>query len=391
MASVSMEGLLLIADITGYTAFLRESELEHAEDSLRSLLNLLLDHTRPPLVVSRLQGDAVISYAPQGSFQQGQTLVETIESTYLAFRQARERMAINTTCMCNACRNIPNLDLKFFVHHGTFMNQHLGSHIELVGADVKLIFRLSKNTVSKKMGYTAYAMYTAAVAAAMDMGEICGHMTPHTESYEDVGDVETFVQDLHAAWERGRDRLRVSVPPGEGVLSVEYELPYPPAMMWDYLTKPENRAFLMGSDRVGVTGKADGRIGQGAIYECAHGKKMYPQTIVDWQPLEECTTESASILPKTKLLTTLRLRPTAQGTVATITFGGIRGPLILRFLDRLAWRVIGRFPRRDVIKGFKKLHAIVDEDVAQAGPAATPPPDIDPQQVEDAVAQSLRS
>ena len=36
MASSTMEGLLLIADITGYTAFLQESELEHAEDSLRS-------------------------------------------------------------------------------------------------------------------------------------------------------------------------------------------------------------------------------------------------------------------------------------------------------------------------------------------------------------------
>ena len=386
-----MEGLLVIADITGYTAFLRESELEHAEDSLRSLLNLLLDHTGPPLVVSRLQGDAVISYAPKGSFQQGQTIVETIESTYVAFRQALERMVINTTCTCNACRNIPNLDLKFFVHYGTFMNQYLGSHIELVGADVNLIHRLSKNTVTRKTGYRAYALYTAAVADAMDMGEICVHMTPHTESYEDVGDVDTFVQDMNAAWERGRDRLRVSVPPGEGVLSVEYELPYPPAMMWDYMTKPENRAVLTGSDRVAVTGKTDGRIGQGAIYECAHGKKMFPHTIVDWQPLEECTTESASMLPKTTILTTARLHPTALGTMTTLTFGGIRGPLIYRFLDGLAWRVIERFARRGVTKAFQKFHAIVDKEVAQARPPPTTPPDIVPEQVEDTVAQSLRS
>ena len=386
-----MEGLLVIADITGYTAFLRDSELEHAEDSLRSLLNLLLDRTRPPLVVSRLQGDAVISYAPEGSFKQGQTLVETIESTYLAFRQALERMVINTTYTCNACRNIPNLDLKLFVHYGTFMNQQLGSHIELVGAHVNLVFRLSKNTVSEKMGYRAYAMYTAAVADAMGMGEIFGQMTPHTESYEDVGEVDTFVQDMNAVWVRGRDRLRVSVPPGEGVLTVEYELPYPPAMMWDYLTKPENRAFLMGSDRVGVAGRTDGRIGQGTIYECVHGNKMYPQTIVDWQPLEECTTESSSILPKTTLLATVRLRPTDRGTMTTLTFGGIRRPMIVRFLDSLTWRVIGRFVRRDIIKGFRKFHAVVDEEVAQAGPAATTPPDIVPQQVEDAVAESLRT
>ena len=223
------------------------------------------------------------------------------------------------------------------------------------------------------------------------MGEIFKRMTPHTESYEDVGEVETFVQDMNAVWERGRHRLRVSVPPSEGVLTVEYELPYPPAMMWDYMTKPENRAFLTGSDRVGVTGKADGRVGQGAIYECVHGKKMYPQTIVDWQPLEECTTESSSILPKTRLLSTFRLRATARGTIATVSFGGNRGPLIFRFLDRLAWRVIGRFVRRDIIKGFKRFHAAVGDEVARAEPAPTTPPDIVQQQVEDAVAQSLRS
>ena len=271
------------------------------------------------------------------------------------------------------------------------MNQYLGSHIELVAADVNLVHRLSKNTVSRKLGYRAYASYTAAVVDAMDMGEICGHMTPHTEKYEDVGDVDTFVQDMNAVWERGRERLRVSVSPGEGILSVEYELPYPPAMMWDYLTKPENRSFLMGSDRTAVTGKSDGRIGQGAIYECVHGKKVFPQTIVDWQPLEECTTESASILPKTTILTTVRLHPTARGTMASLTFGGIQGPLVYKFLDGLSWRVIGRFVRRDITKGFQKFHASVDKEVAQAGPAAATPPDIVPEQVEDAVAQSLRS
>jgi hypothetical protein len=94
-------GFLVIAYISGYTAFLRDSELEHAEDSLRSLLNLLLDHTNAPLKVSRLQGDAVISYAPKHSFAQGQTLVEIMETTYAAIRQALERMTINTNFHLN--------------------------------------------------------------------------------------------------------------------------------------------------------------------------------------------------------------------------------------------------------------------------------------------------
>ena len=58
-------------DFTGYTAFLTGSEAEHAEDILHTLLVLLVEHNRPPLTFSWLEGDEVFSYTPQGSFLQG--------------------------------------------------------------------------------------------------------------------------------------------------------------------------------------------------------------------------------------------------------------------------------------------------------------------------------
>src|SRR5688500_7130241 len=111
------KGFLLIADISGYTSFLRNSELDSAAEHLRAFLDILIENTKPPLVVSRLQGDAVISYALEGSFLQGQTLVEMIEATYIAFRQALDLAVLNNACDCKACLLIPSLDLKFFVHH----------------------------------------------------------------------------------------------------------------------------------------------------------------------------------------------------------------------------------------------------------------------------------
>jgi len=142
--ATTSRGILLISDITGYTEFLGSSELEHAQDSLRSLLKLLIDHTNPPLTISRLEGDSVISYSLEGSFRQGQTIVEMIERTYVDFRHALETMVLNTTCTCNACRNIPNLDLKFFVHYGSFVLEPLHSYTELIGTDVNLVHRLTK-------------------------------------------------------------------------------------------------------------------------------------------------------------------------------------------------------------------------------------------------------
>jgi len=47
MMSKTHEGYLLIADITGYTRYLSESELEHAQETLTALLELLVENTRP--------------------------------------------------------------------------------------------------------------------------------------------------------------------------------------------------------------------------------------------------------------------------------------------------------------------------------------------------------
>jgi hypothetical protein len=125
MMSKTHEGYLLIADITGYTRYLSESELEHAQETLTALLELLVENTRPPLVISRLAGDAVISYGLRGDFFQGQTFIEKIEDIYVTFRKALERLVLNNTCRCNACANISLLDLKFFIHYGSFGIQHI--------------------------------------------------------------------------------------------------------------------------------------------------------------------------------------------------------------------------------------------------------------------------
>ena len=383
---MSQQGYLVISDITGYTAFLSESELEHAEDSLRSLLNLLLEHTKPPLLLSRLEGDAVISYAHQGSFSQGQTLVEVIESTYVAFRQALERMVRNTTCACNACRNIPTLDLKFFVHFGTFMLQHLTSYTELVGSDVNLIHRLTKNTITEKTGFKAYTVYTQAAVDALEIGDLCGRMTPHSETYEHLGTVTTHVQDMHAVWESEREKVRVVVGPEEALSSVEEDFPLPPALLWDYFANPEYRALLHGAESQPVTGRRDGRIGTGTAYYCAHGESVTPETIVDWQPFEQVTSEMRSILPKVTALTTVRLDPIDNGTKATLILGKSRGPLVYRIVNDLAARLI--MPRV-LRKGCRDLRERIEEEIKQGKVVPSVPADVSPEQLQEALSESL--
>jgi len=331
---VAERGYLVIADITGYTAFLSDSELEHAEDSLKDLLDLLIDQTKPPLVISRLEGDAVISYSPEASFLQGQTMVEIIENTYVRFREARQRMRLNTACPCNACQNIPNLDLKFFVHYGTYVLQEMAGHTELVGNDVNIAHRLLKNRIKEQTGILAYAAYTQAAVDALGIHEFVDEMQEHTEAFPDVGEVTLFVENLDPIWQRESKRRRVFVEPDEAYFVVDMEIPAEPPLVWDYFTKPEYRVMLMGFDSQEVAGRKSGRVDAGSAYVCAHGEEKVIHTILDWRPFEYYTYESP-MGPGLSGMFTVRLVPIEGGTRVIGISGQPQGSLIRRGLAKL--------------------------------------------------------
>lgn len=66
------EGFFLITpDISGYSVYLHESELDHARDSLTDLLSILVEHSKSPLVISKLEEDAAV-YEVGGCYKQKQ-------------------------------------------------------------------------------------------------------------------------------------------------------------------------------------------------------------------------------------------------------------------------------------------------------------------------------
>ena len=377
-------GYIVIADITGYTAFLSTSELEHAEDSLRSLIDLLIDQTKSPLVISRLQGDAVISYAPQASFLQGQTMVEIVENTYVAFRQARERMQLNTTCTCMACQNIPNLDLKFLVHFGTYVLQETPFYKELVGNDVNLTHRLLKNRITELTGVKAYAAYTEAAVEALGIKEFCIDMSQHTESYEHLGEVLLYIQDLQRVWERERERRRVTVEPAASWFTVETEIPAPPPLVWDYFTKPQYRLILFGADSMPVDNRIQGRTAPGTVYYCAHGDARIRHAVLDWRPFEYYTFETEMPMRTKSLITTQFI--SVDGGQATKVLG-ICGKPQGNFLARGALVAVRSKMIQTIEAGMQALRKIILEEL-ETGVTLRPEPVAVP---EDQVAAAVET
>jgi hypothetical protein len=376
----------LIADITGYTAFLRESELEHAKDSLRSLLDLLIEYTKPPLVISRLDGDAVISYAPEGAFLQGQTLVELIESTYVEFRRALDLMVLNTTCNCLACRNISNLDLKFFVHYGTFILDPLPSYTELIGSDVNLIHRLTKNSVTEKTGIHAYVLYTQSALDHLGIPELSDQLTSQVESYEHIGEVKIYLLDMHAVWENKKHRFHTVVEPQDAAYTFEKDFSLPPAVLWEYLTNPKYRSIIFGADSQHLEDLKQGRVADGSVYVCAHGKNTLLQSIVDWHPFEQYTIKSTTPGGGYSLMTTC-LTPQKNGTTVTVLSGKIEGGAsFLRGVLNLATR---KYFGPSVVEGLNALGELIEDEINQGRVSQVDSFQIPADQIEKALAESL--
>ncbi len=382
----SQDGYLLIADITGYTAFLRESELDHAKDSLRSLLDLLIENTKPPLIISRLEGDAVISYAPEGSFQQGQTLVELIEGTYVEFRRALDLMVLNTTCNCLACRNISNLDLKFFVHYGRFALEPLPSYTELIGNDVNLIHRLTKNSVTEKTGIHAYVLYTKAAMEHLAMPGLFDELTPQVESYDDVGEVTIYLLDMHPIWENRKHRYHTVVEQQDANFTFEEEFPLSPPLLWEYLTNPKYRSIVFGADSQRIEDLKKGRVADGSVYVCSHGKNTIQQSIIDWHPFEQYTIKS--VVPGGGFsLTTIRLTVEENGTTATFLAGKVQeGPSPIRGLLDIFGRKLFNSSFQD---GINALSEVIEAEIADGEVAQQPVIQIPSDQIEDALSESL--
>lgn len=362
----TQQGYFLIADITGYTQYLSASELDHAQQTLTALLNLLIQHTRPPLIISRLAGDAVISYGLRDNFFQGQTFIEMIEDTYVSFRRAIELMVHNTTCPCNACRNIGTLDLKFFVHFGTFAVQKLDAHDELIGSDVNLIHRLTKNHVTEATGLRAYTLYTEAAIGQLGLGDDVDDMATLEETYEHLDGVRVFVQDMHPVWEVKKHEVQISIPPEKELLRVAADIALSPEQVWDYLVQPEHYRVLTGGTRIEIANRNGARVATGSVFQCYHRDgSMVALTILEWQPFERMVSQYALPIPikGTFGLTEIRLEPIEGGTRLTQILSKSTGPL--------PGRIMGDIAFRQMVPGFQadmdRFKAHVEADFAEHG------------------------
>ena len=111
------QGLMLIPDITGYTAFVHNAKLEHAERTISILLQSLIDTAPEWLDMCEIEGDAILFFK-FGASPDFQTLYAQIQRWFGSFHGALATMVRGDGCGCGACREMANLTLKVIGHYG---------------------------------------------------------------------------------------------------------------------------------------------------------------------------------------------------------------------------------------------------------------------------------
>ena len=314
---------LLIADISGYTSYLAGVELDHAQDILADLIGAVVTALRPSFRLAKLEGDAAFTFMTTEKVD-GSMLLDTIERCYFGFRRRRRDVRQATACECNACVRIPDLNLKFVVHHGSAILQKVAGRQELLGSDVIVVHRLLKNEVVETLGMNAYALITQRCIDATDLDPSALGMRAITETYDRIGDVPAWAHDLERRWQEEETRKRVRVSAEDAVIDVSVPTGAPPQVVWEYLTTPGRRkGWQAGLTDFEITDATGGRRGPGATNHCVHGREAILEEILDWRPYDYVTDRSTVVTPAGPLraLHTMELEPTAAGTTVHFRLG----------------------------------------------------------------------
>lgn len=140
--------LLLIADIGGYTRFMRlhRTSLAHAEVTTSRLLEKIVD-AADGFELVEIEGDAAfLAREARDADSPVTATTDTAVAMHRAFHAERHRIATNM-CPCHGCELAADLTLKFVAHLGEVTTQTIKKRTKLVGIDVIHVHRLLKNSV----------------------------------------------------------------------------------------------------------------------------------------------------------------------------------------------------------------------------------------------------
>lgn len=138
----SSEGNLFIPDISGFTKFVQETDINIGKHIISRLLTVLLKSNILHLKVSEIEGDAILFYK-MGKRLSGKEILSQFRLMYNNFLAELYRLSEETGIQIN-------LGLKLIAHYGLLSQYRVGNFTNLYGASVIEAHRLLKNSINRR-------------------------------------------------------------------------------------------------------------------------------------------------------------------------------------------------------------------------------------------------
>ena len=140
------KGLLFIPDISGFTKFVHENEIEHSRIIIEELLENIINSNQIGLKISEVEGDAILFYR-FGNSPSFEEISGQVEKMFCNFQKQLKNYEKTRMCICAACKSAVNLSLKIITHYGEFSSYTVKDFNKLIGKDVIIVHQLLKNDI----------------------------------------------------------------------------------------------------------------------------------------------------------------------------------------------------------------------------------------------------
>ena len=228
--------LLFIPDISGYTKFVRHTEVQHSRHIISELLETLIDANSMGLELVEIEGDALFYYKLDYS-PNSDELLEQVRRMYLAFHQYLNSYATRRICPCGACETAVDLKIKFIVHSGPLDFIQVKDITKPYGESVIQAHRALKNSIEKP----EYLMLSSSLWNSLDTKPKEENWLLGKDEY-DFGNLDYHFLDLlewkkHLKKEPSKDHFDDKKPD----IIVSRDIPVPSKSLFELLSNLEYR------------------------------------------------------------------------------------------------------------------------------------------------------
>jgi len=195
---------ILIPDISGFTEFITNTELEHGAHTINLLIDAIVKEVGDEYEVTEIEGDAVL-LIKKGPAPTQEEIENICLRIFNAFHFQRKFLQQHTICPCGACQGVINLTLKFVAHHGPLAEITVGRFVKQSGPAMIVAHRLLKNSINNHEYLLVTDKLLQQVTDSSDPIEM--EWTRSSEEYASIGTVDYHFALLNQA------RKKVPQPP----------------------------------------------------------------------------------------------------------------------------------------------------------------------------------